>query len=303
MPTTTQHKDEPSVVDRDALLALGVLMPIKLSPLKFLPGRHPLGRAGSGLRYLRTRPFIQGEDNPRDIDKFSPRGDRQVIEWEEEAQSSITILADISASMGLPIKSSLRNASILQLTYSLWRAGDLVKTILFSSALHQEVKAANLKTQMERLATSLSNIATQDETDISTVLSKYMHTVNKNVPDLIFLVSDFVSMQTNHFHLDAKWRQVLNRMQHNLIPVIISFEVGSGIGGMLKVWDPERQARRLTWFSSARVRKINHEEHLRVEALKNTFRSAGMDYMVINSQRDIYPQLAQLARIRRRRKN
>ena len=303
MHTTPRHKRDPSVIDRDALLALGVLMPIKLSPLKFLPGRHPLGRAGSGLRYLRTRQFQQGEDNPRDIDKFSPPGDRQVIEWEEEAQSSITILADISASMDIPFKSSLRNASIMQLTYSLWRAGDVVRTILFSSGLHQEIKAANLKTQMDRLSGSLSNIVVQDETDIATVLKNYMHKVSRNVPDLIFLVSDFVSMQNKHFHLDSKWQQVINRMRHNLIPVIISFEVGTGIGGMLKVWDPERQTRKLTWFSSSRVRKINNEEKQRVESLKNTFRSVGMDYMVINNQRNIYPQLAQLARIRRRRKN
>jgi uncharacterized protein (DUF58 family) len=278
-------------------------MPIKLSPLKFLPGRHPLGRAGSGLRYLRTRQFLQGEDNPRDIDKFSPPGDRQVIEWEEEAQSSITILADTSASMDIPFKSSLRNAAIMQLTYSLWRAGDVVRTILFSSELHNEIKAANLKTQMDRLSGSLSNIVVHNETDISMVLKNYMHKVSRNVPDLIFLVSDFVSMQNKNFHLDAKLQQVINRLRHNLIPVIISFEVGSGIGGMLKVWDPERQTRRLTWFSSSRVRKINLEEKQRVEALKNTFRSVGMDCMVINNQRNIYPQLAQLARIRRRRKN
>jgi uncharacterized protein (DUF58 family) len=303
MLTTTQHKPEPPVVDRDALLALGVLMPIKLSPLKFLPGRHPLGRAGSGLRFLRTRPFLQGEDNPRDIDKFSPKGDRQVIEWEEEAQASITILADISASMAIPFKSSLRNAAILQLTYSLWRAGDIVRTILFGSGLNQEIKAANLKNQMERLTACLSNIVVQDETDISSVLTKFMHKVNRNVPDIIFLVSDFVSFEKNRFHMDFNWQQVINRMQHNLVPVIVSFEVGSGIGGMLKVWDPERQSRRLTWFSSARVRKINQEERNRVDRLKNMFRAAGMDYLVINSQRDIYPQLAQLARIRRRRKN
>lgn len=303
MHITPRHKRDPSVIDRDALLALGVLMPIKLSPLKFLPGRHPLGRAGSGLRYLRTRQFQQGEDNPRDIDKFSPPGDRQVIEWEEEAQSSITILADTSSSMDIPFKSSLRNASIMQLTYSLWRAGDVVKTILFSSELHNEIKAANLKTQMDRLSGSLSNIVVHNETDISTVLKNYMHKVSRNVPDLIFLVSDFVSMQNKNFQLDAKWQQVVNRLRHNLIPVIISFEVGSGVGGMLKVWDPERQTRRLTWFSSSRVRKINLEEKQRVEALKNTFRSVGMDCMVINNQRNIYPQLAQLARIRRRRKN
>jgi len=303
MHITPRHKRDPSVIDRDALLALGVLMPIKLSPLKFLPGRHPLGRAGSGLRYLRTRQFQQGEDNPRDIDKFSPPGDRQVIEWEEEAQSSITILADTSASMDIPFKSSLRNAAIMQLTYSLWRAGDVVRTILFSSELHNEIKAANLKTQMDRLSGSLSNIVVHNETDISMVLKNYMHKVSRNVPDLIFLVSDFVSMQNKNFHLDAKLQQVINRLRHNLIPVIISFEVGSGIGGMLKVWDPERQTRRLTWFSSSRVRKINLEEKQRVEALKNTFRSVGMDCMVINNQRNIYPQLAQLARIRRRRKN
>ncbi len=303
MHITPRHKRDPSVIDRDALLALGVLMPIKLSPLKFLPGRHPLGRAGSGLRYLRTRQFLQGEDNPRDIDKFSPPGDRQVIEWEEEAQSSITILADTSASMDIPFKSSLRNAAIMQLTYSLWRAGDVVRTILFSSELHNEIKAANLKTQMDRLSGSLSNIVVHNETDISMVLKNYMHKVSRNVPDLIFLVSDFVSMQNKNFHLDAKLQQVINRLRHNLIPVIISFEVGSGIGGMLKVWDPERQTRRLTWFSSSRVRKINLEEKQRVEALKNTFRSVGMDCMVINNQRNIYPQLAQLARIRRRRKN
>jgi uncharacterized protein (DUF58 family) len=303
MHITPRHKRDPSVIDRDALLALGVLMPIKLSPLKFLPGRHPLGRAGSGLRYLRTRQFQQGEDNPRDIDKFSPPGDRQVIEWEEEAQSSITILADTSSSMDIPFKSSLRNASIMQLTYSLWRAGDVVKTILFSSELHNEIKAANLKTQMDRLSGSLSNIDVHNETDISTVLKNYMHKVSRNVPDLIFLVSDFVSMQNKNFQLDAKWQQVVNRLRHNLIPVIISFEVGSGVGGMLKVWDPERQTRRLTWFSSSRVRKINLEEKQRVEALKNTFRSVGMDCMVINNQRNIYPQLAQLARTRRRRKN
>jgi hypothetical protein len=130
-----------------------------------------------------------------------------------------------------------------------------------------------------------------------------MHKVNRNVPDIIFLVSDFVSFEKNRFHMDFNWQQVINRMQHNLVPVIVSFEVGSGIGGMLKVWDPERQSRRLTWFSSARVRKINQEERNRVDRLKNMFRAAGMDYLVINSQRDIYPQLAQLARIRRRRKN
>jgi len=290
-------------MDRHALQALGVLMPIRLSPLKFLPGRHPLGRAGSGLRFLRTRTFQQGEDNPRDIDKFSPRNDRQVVEWEEEAQASVMVLADVSASMSLPSKSLLRNTTILQLTYSLWRAGDRIGTIFFSNMLHKEIKAANLKMQMEHLTAALRGLGAYPETDILTVLKRYMNQSSRNRPDMLFVVSDFVSMQEQNLQLDADWYPVLNQLRNNLIPVIITFAIPSGIRGMLKLWDPERQTRRLTWFSSDRVKQINQEEQDRVENLVQKFRAAGLDYLVISSQREIYPQLAQLARQRRRRKN
>lgn len=290
-------------MDRQALQALGVLMPIRLSPLKFLPGRHPLGRAGSGLRFLRTRTFQQGEDNPRDIDKFSPRNDRQVIEWEEEAQASVMVLADVSASMSLPTKALLRNTTILQLTYSLWRAGDRIGTIFFSNMLHKEIKAANLKMQMEHLTAALRGLGAYPETDILSVLKRYMNQSSRNRPDMLFVVSDFVSMQEQNLQLDADWYPVLNQLRNNLIPVIITFAIPSGIRGMFKLWDPERQTRRLTWFSSDRVKQINQEEQDRVDNLVQKFRAAGLDYLVISSQREVYPQLAQLARQRRRRKN
>lgn len=303
MLTTSQHNDADVVMDRHALQALGVLMPIRLSPLKFLPGRHPLGRAGSGLRFLRTRTFQQGEDNPRDIDKFSSRDDRQVIEWEEEAQAAVMVLADVSASMSLPTKALLRNTTILQLTYSLWRAGDRIGTIFFSNMLHKEIRAANLKMQMEHLSAALRGLGAYPETDILTVLKRYMNQTSRNRPDMLFLVSDFVSMHEQNLQLDADWYPVLNQLRNNLIPVIITFAIPSGIRGMLKLWDPERQTRRLTWFSSDRVKQINQEEQDRVDNLVQKFRAAGLDYLVISSQREIYPQLAQLARQRRRRKN
>ncbi len=302
MLTTSQYNEE-AAAERQALQALGVLMPIRLSPLKFLPGRHPLGRAGSGLRFLRTRKFIQGEDNPRDIDKFSPQNDRQVIEWEEEAQASVMVLADVSASMATPSKAALRNATVLQLTYSLWRAGDRIGTIFFSSGLHQEIRAANLKMQMERLTTALSALGNYPETDILTVLRRYMNQSSRNRPDLLFVVSDFVSMRENNLQLDAEWYPVVKQLRNNLIPVIVTFAIPGSVSGMLKLWDPERQTRRLVWFSSARVKQINQEEKDRVASLVNKFRATGLDYLVISSQREIYPQLAQLARQRRGRKN
>jgi uncharacterized protein (DUF58 family) len=291
------------LVDRQALQALGVLMPIKMSPLKFLPGRHPLGRAGGGLRFLRTRPFQAGEDNPRDIDKFSPRDERMVIEWEEEVQASVTLLADVSASMALPFKASLRNAALLQLTYSLWRAGDRVRTLFFSSTLHGEVKQANLKMQMERLSSTLADVASPAETDLLAVLRAYLKQVQQHKPDLLFLVSDFVSLSESNFEMDTQWHPLLNQLKYNLIPVIITFEIPVGIRGMMKLWDPERRTRSLTWFSPDRARQVNREEKERVDALVKHFRSNGLDYLVLSSQRQIYPQLAKLARQRRGRKN
>jgi uncharacterized protein (DUF58 family) len=303
MHTITRDDDSNSVIDREALQALGVLMPLRLSPLKFMPGRHPLGRAGSGLRFLRTRPFVLGEDNPRDIDKFSLPTERMVIEWEEEVQASVLLFADVSASMSLPQKQALRNAALLQLTYSLWRSGDRVGTVLFSSSVHQEVKAANLKTQMERLARALGGISTPAHTDIPAVLRQYLNQGPRFCPDLLFVVSDFVSTHEDGFELDFQWQSVLSRLQNNLIPVVITFEIPAGFRGMVKLWDPERRSRRLTWFSSGRVNQINKEERDRVSSLIQKFRAAGLDYLIISSQRQIYPQLSNLARQRRGRKN
>jgi len=303
MHTIFRDEDSSSVIDQETLQALGVLIPIRLSPLKFLPGRHPLGRAGSGLRFLRTRPFQVGEDNPKDIDKFSPRNERMVIEWEEEVQASITLFADVSASMSLPLKQSLRNAVLMQLTYSLWRAGDRVGTILYSSEIQQEIRAANLKTQMERLTGALARTSTPATTDLLAVLRQYLNQGRRHCPDLFFVVSDFVSMQENSFDLDFQWHAILNRLHNNLIPVVITFAIPSGFRGMVKLWDPERQSRRLTWFSSDRVNSINKEERDRVVELVRKFRAAGLDYLIISSQREIYPQLSNLARQRRGRKN
>jgi len=303
MHIISRDEDSSTVIDREALQALGVLIPIRLSPLKFLPGRHPLGRAGSGLRFLRTRPYQAGEDNPKDIDKFSPRNERMVIEWEEEVQASVMLFADVSASMSLPVKQSLRNAVLMQLTYSLWRAGDRVGTIFFSSAIYQTVKAANLKTQMERLSSALARVSAPATTDVSGVLRQYLNQGKRYCPDLLFVVSDFVSTQENSLHIDYEWQSVLNSLRHNLIPVVITFEIPTGFRGMVKLWDPERRSRRLTWFSSNRVSEVNREERSRVAALVQKFRSAGLDYLIISSQREIYPQLSNLARQRRGRKN
>jgi uncharacterized protein (DUF58 family) len=303
MPSISTHKETHSIVDPQALHALGVLVPIKFHPLKILPGRHPLGRAGDGMRLLRTRPYVEAEDNPRDIDKFSPPDEPRVMEWEDEAQASIMLLADISASMAPPLKSALRNACLLQLTYSFWRAGDKVATTFFDHTLYGPIRSTNLKMQMQRVADALQKTQGAAATDVSSALREYLKQGLQRYSDLIFVVSDFLASGEHAMDPETEWRPVLNEMRRNVVPVIISFEIPYHMNGVMKLWDPERESRRLTWFSARRVRRINQEEKKRVASLVRKFRSAGLDYMILSNQRQIYPQLARLARMRRLRKH
>lgn len=304
MLTISRDNDIPSIIDRQALHALGVLVPIRFNPVKVLPGRHPLGHAGEGMRLLRTRPYIAGEDNPRDIDKFSPPDARRVLEWEEEAQASIMLLADTSASMAPPLKAALRNTCLLQLTYSFWRAGDRVGTTFFDRELREQIRAANLTMQMERLAAALiRRPQPATTTDVSSVLRLYLDQDRHRHSDLLFVVSDFVATDRRDIDPETEWRLILNQLHRNVIPVVISFELSHGMQGVMKLWDAERRSRRLTWFSSGRIRRINLQERDRVASLVRKFRTAGLDYMIVSTQRQIYPQLARLARMRRLRKH
>ncbi len=189
MHTKSRHNSSPAIIGRQALHALGVLVPVRFNPVKVMPGRHPLACAGDGMRLLRTRPYIAGEDNPRDIDKYSPPDEPSVVEWENEAQASIMLLADVSASMALPHKAALRNACLLQLTYSMWRAGDRVATTLFDHVLHEQIRAPNLKTQMERLVATLTGSHAGGTTDVTSVLRQYLGQARHRHCDLLFVAT------------------------------------------------------------------------------------------------------------------
>ncbi len=302
MLTSSVPGSAASIIDRDALHALGVLVPIQFHPVKVLPGRHPLGRAGDGMRLLRTRSYVPGEDNPRDIDKFSPAGDLQVMEWEDEAQAAITLLVDRSASMDSYLKAPIRNACVMQLVYSLWRAGDRVGLAIFDTKVREQIRAANLRSQLQQTVQALRMRHPLATTDVSSVLSTFVRQDRRRHSNLLFVVSDFVTTDGSDFNPESEWRDAINELQQNIVPVIVSFELPSQTEGLVKLCDAERPARRLACFTRDRVRRINHEERSRVASLVRHFRSAGLDSMLIAHQRDIYPQLARLARVRRRRK-
>lgn len=291
-----------SLVDQPSLHALGVLVPIRFSPVKLLPGRHPLGRAGLGMRLLRTRPFVAGEDNPRDIDKYSAPDDRQVVEWEDEAQASITLLVDTSASMQTGLKAPVRNACILQLLYSLWRAGDRVGVALFDTRVRSEIRGANLRSQMQQTAQALLRTPGGASTDVTAALNAFVRRDRRRHSNLLFVISDFLPSDDAEIESQSAWRSSINEIRHNIVPVIVSFEIPATTAGLVKLVDPEHDERRMAQLSARRVGQINRAERQRTRALLRRFRSAGLDCMTVVDQRDVYPELTRLARVRRQRR-
>lgn len=290
---------------RGQLQDLGVLLPIRLHPLTFLPGRHPLGRPGGGMRFLRTRPYEPGEDSPRDIDKFSSPDAPRVNEWEAEVRASILLLGDVSASMADPLKSSLRNTVMLQLLYSLWRAGDRVKVGLFGPHMLKIIAEPNLKTQFEAVLHALGNAPRPMGTEIVGTLIEHLRGQRKH-ENLIFVISDFSPVVENDQPgPSAPARPLtapdLRSARNIIIPVVTTFQLPLGLAGLVKVRDAERGEVRLIQFSRKRISQINKAERRRVEELERDFRDLGCDYLILKDARSAYPQLARLARIRRRR--
>lgn len=295
-----------------SLHALGVLVPIRFSPVKVLPGRHPLGRAGDGLRMLRTRPFTRGEDNPRDIDKFSPPGQPQVMEWEDEAQASITLMVDVSASMNTALTRPVRNACVFQLIYSLWRAGDRVGVVLFDSEVREEIRAANLRSQMQRTAAALGRQTGAAGTDVAAALNAFVHRDQRRHSNLLFVVSDFSG--EGNTDPEPAWRSSINELSRNIVPVVVSFALPGrpahgpvegrepGPEGLIRVREPESGKRRLAFLDRRRIARINRAERRRVSALVRRFRAAGLDALAVAGQEDAYPELVRLARVRRSRR-
>lgn len=304
MRTRDEQAARKTILDKRRLQAIGVLLPIRLGALSFLPGRHPLGRAGQGMRFLRNRAYEPGEDNPRDIDKFSTPDKLWINEWEAEVQASINLFCDNSASMAFPPKVAVRNLALMQLTYSLWRACDQVRTVFYSKNGREDFAERNLKTQLEKLTRRMTTEQWADGIDVIEALEQSSLGLRGMKSDINFLLSDFapVSAATDQ-GTTQRWRAVMRRMAGDLVPVIISFRLPREVIGMVKLWDPERNTQRMTLLTPGRIDSINEKERQRVEKLEAFFRKLGLDYLLLRQERDVYPQLARLTGLRRKRRS
>lgn len=294
-----ENDDVERVLDRRRLQEAGVLLPLHLNSLSFFSGRHPLGRAGDGMRFLRSRPFEPGQDNPRNIDKFSPPGEYLVNDWEAEAQASICIYGDVSASMQFGPQRALLNRTLLQLTYSLWRASDRVRTLLYDADSMRAISERNLRGQLDALLDALAERHRRPGRDAAALLAEQARARHGASDDLAFVVSDFRTPGEGNYDV-AAWQTAMRLTGCDVVPVIVSFELATEQRGSMQLWDPIAGQRRLLCMTPPRVSDINARERERTEGLAKSFRQQGVACIVLRSPRSVFAELSRLARWRRR---
>ena len=162
----------------------------------------------------------------------------------------------------------------MQLIYSMWRAGDRVGLAFFDTEVREQIRAANLRSQLQQTVQALRMQHPRATTDVSSALNAFVRQDRRRHSNLLFVVSDFVTTNGNDIRPEVEWRDAINEIQQNIVPVIVSFELAPQTEGLVKLRDAERPARRLAWFTRDRVRRINDEERSRVAALVRHCRSA-----------------------------
>ncbi len=162
----------------------------------------------------------------------------------------------------------------------------------------------NLKSQLEELMRCLRRTGLHRGREPLDILEEHARKGQSVRDNLIFLVSDFCPAAADSATDNtAEWHDVLRALSCDVCPVVISFALDERQRGSIRLWDAERRRHRLTLLSPARIAAINAEERQRVARLERLFRSLRLDFIVLNRERDVYPELARLARWRRKRRH
>jgi hypothetical protein len=173
---------------------------------------------------------------------------------------------------------------------------------LFDTGVREQIRAANLRAQMQRSVAALRAPLRVAKTDVSAALNAFVRQDRRRHSNLLFVVSDFLTSDGGDLDPETDWRDAIKEIRQNIVPVIVSFRLADSVEGLVRLCDAERPRSRLVWFNRDRIRRINREERRRVKALVHHFRAAGLDSITLTHHRDIDPQLVHLARVRRRRK-
>jgi len=256
--------------------------------LGHFPGHHRSTRGDSGFEFRGHASLLDAPD-PRRLDLHAslrdPFGDWRVRVYSQRKAIPVTVVADLSASMGFSgrePKLGVLADLVESLAWSAWRTGDSFGFIgcdhaLRSDLLQPQARARGAGGEIARRLRALHPAGR----DARGLLDAPRHMGRQRA--LLFLVSDF------HLPLDMIGAVLDGFSLHEVVPTVLwdplEFEL-SAARGLAQVIDPESGHQRLVWWRPALRARWQAAHAQRRAALAALFRSRRLKPLFIEGGYD-----------------
>ncbi|MEZ0203327.1 DUF58 domain-containing protein [Ideonella sp.] len=243
--------------------------------LGHFPGHHRSRRGDSGFEFRGHASLLDAPD-PRRLDLHAslrdPFGDWRVRIYSQRKSIPVTVVADLSASMGF--SGQVRKLTVLadlveSLAWSAWRTGDSFGFVGCDSTVRADLLQPQSRARGAggEVARKLRLLQPEGQ-GAHGLVDAPGHLSRQRT--LLFLVSDF------HLPLDVIAGLLDALVLHEVVPTVLwdplEFTL-SASRGLVQVMDPESGSQRLVWWRPALRARWEAAHAQRREALLQLFRS------------------------------
>jgi len=256
--------------------------------LGHFPGHHRSRRGESGFEFRGHASLLDAPD-PRRLDLHAslrdPFGQWSVRVYSQRKSIPVTVVADLSASMGFEgaqHKLGVVADFVDSLAWSAWRTGDSFGFV----ACDEQVRGDLLLPQSRSRAVAGELTQTLRSMQPAGRSAQGLHVAHRYLSprrSLVFLLSDF------HFAMDEVSAVLASLAHHDLVPVVLwdpqEFSL-SAARGLAQVLDPETGRQRLVWWRPALREQWHEQLAQRREALLQVFRTQRLSPLFVEGAFD-----------------
>lgn len=256
--------------------------------LGHFPGHHRSTRGNGGFEFRGHASLLDAPD-PRRLDLHAslrdPFGDWRVRIYSQRKSVPVTVLADLSASMGFRgrnDKLAVLADFVESLAWSAWRTGDSFGFVGCDSTpradlLQPQTRARGAGAELARRLRALH----PEGRDARGLLAAPRHLSRQRA--LLFLVSDF------HLPLGLVGAVLDGLSLHEVVPTVLWDPLEFALGtarGLAQVIDPESGRQRLVWWRPALRSRWEAAHAQRRDALLELFRARRLKPLFIEGGYD-----------------
>ncbi len=264
-------------------------------------GHYHSAFKGRGMAFSEVREYQYGDDI-RNIDwNVTARFHHPYIKiFEEERELTVMLLIDVSGSNQFGTRKEFKSEVITEvaaiLAFSAIQNNDKVGVIFFSDKVERFIAPAKGRTHILRIIREMIDFKPENKgTNIEEALRYLTNAVKKKCT--AFVLSDFMDGDF------SKALRIASR-KHDIGAIRIYDERETELPdiGLIKVKDAETGVEKWVDTSDAATRESYRQYYLnRTQNIQNTFRSAGVDSVDINTADDYVKPLIKLFKMRESR--